>query len=311
MVDIVGVGLATFLNLQSFGTFLKRCRAVTGKCVYLVQTHYGLEPPRYVPAAAKIIGSVAEPPSQALDKLARKMPELCVWLAKPDAAPVVYVSLGTLIELFDWQVKVLWRGFKKAGVRVVWSLPPAQQAALPDREDEDLWVASWLMQAELLHHDAIKAVVTHCGWGGMLDITSAGKPALGLPFFADQLDNIDLLVKKGIGEPLGQKPPLETIPVNKYRPGMVTEESVAAAVAKVLADGSYAESARRAARAATTTGGVAEAVFHIEVAGRCGVGHQTNEILARRLTGTSPFSLIATGCLAGLAVITHAVCVWL
>ena len=46
-------------------------------------------------------------------------------------------------------------------------------------------------------------MLTHCGFGGMMDAISAGKPVLAWPAFADQPSNAELLLASGMAQRLG------------------------------------------------------------------------------------------------------------
>jgi hypothetical protein len=37
------------------------------------------------------------------------------------------------------------------------------------QDDPDFFISKWTPQAELLQDPAVKAVITHCGWGGTLE----------------------------------------------------------------------------------------------------------------------------------------------
>lgn len=54
-------------------------------------------------------------------------------------------------------------------------------------------------QTELLSHPAVKAGISHCGFGSLLDFVAAGVPLLTFPHFADQSINARLLVEAGGG----------------------------------------------------------------------------------------------------------------
>ena len=48
---------------------------------------------------------------------------------------------------------------------------------------------------ELLAHPELKAGLTHCGFGGVLEFIGAGKLIVALPHFADQPQNAVMLEK--------------------------------------------------------------------------------------------------------------------
>ena len=49
----------------------------------------------------------------------------------------------------------------------------------------------------MLAHPAVKAGLTHCGFGGTLEFIAAGVPMVALPHFADQPPNaVELVARK-------------------------------------------------------------------------------------------------------------------
>jgi len=80
---------------------------------------------------------------------------------------------------------------KKLGCRVIWSLK--KEFKLPVENDNDIWAMPWVPQVELLSHPAVKAGVSHCGWGGTMEFIAAGVPVIGWPHFFDQFKNASLI----------------------------------------------------------------------------------------------------------------------
>ena len=56
---------------------------------------------------------------------------------------------------------------------------------MPEEDNENFWVRPWIPQVEVLAHPALKAGLTHCGFGGTLEFISAGKPIVAFPHFDD------------------------------------------------------------------------------------------------------------------------------
>ena len=100
---------------------------------------------------------------------------------------VVYVSLGSVAIWQYWAIHAIYDGLKKVGCRVIWSLKDEFQ--IPQKDDPDFWVRPWIPQIEVLAHPALKAGLTHCGFGGTLEFIAAGKPVVAFPHFADQYPN--------------------------------------------------------------------------------------------------------------------------
>ena len=85
-------------------------------------------------------------------------------------------------------------------MRAIWSFR-SQTAKVPEEHVNDkkyFWVSSWLPQVEILAHRAVKAGLTHCGFGGTLEFINAALPVLTLAHFGDQPMNAELLEDSGM-----------------------------------------------------------------------------------------------------------------
>ena len=61
-------------------------------------------------------------------------------------------------------------GLKDVGCKVVWSLKDKWLPLLEETPNPDkFWVRPWIPQIEVLAHPAVKAGLSHCGWGGTLE----------------------------------------------------------------------------------------------------------------------------------------------
>ncbi|CAE7438373.1 UGT2B14 [Symbiodinium natans] len=300
-----------WMNFNQMGQWGARVRAFIAKgAVVLVQTVWGLDQPTSLPPNVVVTGPVLPPAHDLRKKLAADHPELHNFLRQSEPAGVVYVTTGSLAKLHDWQVRVIYNGLKKARCRVVWSLKGELQQFLPVADDPDFYISKWTPQAELLQDDAVKAVITHCGWGGTLECMTAGKPIVAIPFFGDQPENAHLLVKAGVGELIGKIPRGDEQKPNPYKEGWMTEETVCLAVSKLLNNPSYKKATEKLMRASRASGGAEAAVQHIEWAARFGTKHLASEYL-RHGTGSNPYNGVMVGILglvacAGLLVYSQA-----
>ena len=64
------------------------------------------------------------------------------------------------------------------------------------KKNPKFWLSGWIPQIEVIHHKAVKAGLTHCGWGGVLEFIGAGLPTVAFPHYGDQFVNTELLVSK-------------------------------------------------------------------------------------------------------------------
>merc|ERR1712226_897239 len=126
--------------------------------------------------------------------------------------------MTNMVQLSDWQVVEIYDGLSKCNCRVIWSLKENTQQCLPSsaKSNRNFWVASWLPQPAILLHTGTAAVVTHCGWGGCLEVINAGKPVLAFPFFGDQTHNAEMLIKAGMAIMSSKPTQLIFVPENLH-----------------------------------------------------------------------------------------------
>jgi glucuronosyltransferase len=96
----------------------------------------------------------------------------------------------------------MYQGLKKVGCKVIWGLKGFEN---PAKDDENFRVMEWLPQIEILAHPGLKAGLTHCGFGGVLEFISMKTPCVVWPHMVDQHGNGDLLVSAGAGVTLCNK----------------------------------------------------------------------------------------------------------
>jgi UDP:flavonoid glycosyltransferase YjiC (YdhE family) len=90
-----------------------------------------------------------------------------------------------MVDLSEEFITAVYLGLKKTGMAVLWSL---KKGNIPEF-NANMFVRPWLPQARLLSLPAVRAVITHCGWNGILDCVYAQKPMLMVPEFNDQPGN--------------------------------------------------------------------------------------------------------------------------
>ncbi|CAJ1428235.1 unnamed protein product [Effrenium voratum] len=296
--------LLRWTGIQKMSNWSARFRSsLANGALVLVQTIWGLDNTLPVYPNIVVTGPVLPPAADLREKLAAEHPELSAFLRQSQA--VVYVTTGSLAKLHDWQVKVIYEGLKKAKCRVVWSLKEDLQKFLPE-QNSDFLISKWTPQAELLQDEAVKVVITHCGWGGTLETLSAGKPIVAIPFFGDQPENAHLLKNAGVGELIGRIPKGTEGVKNPYKEGWMTADSVYQAVTKVLGSDSYRQAARKLQRASLASGGATCAAEHVEWAAWYGTEHLKPANFSHA-TGSNPYNgvMVATLALAatGLALL--------
>eukprot|EP00443_Scrippsiella_acuminata_P008812 CAMPEP_0115169124 /NCGR_PEP_ID=MMETSP0270-20121206/1108_1 /TAXON_ID=71861 /ORGANISM="Scrippsiella trochoidea, Strain CCMP3099" /LENGTH=505 /DNA_ID=CAMNT_0002581815 /DNA_START=33 /DNA_END=1549 /DNA_ORIENTATION=- len=275
-------GLLVWANKRGFRTWaLKFRHHISSGAVVLIQTIWGLDRPQPLPPNVVVTGPVLPPAGDLRQRLAADHPDLYKFLHASGLDGIVYVTTGSQAELQKWQVEEIFNGLKKAGFRVVWSLKEKQQAFLPCKDDPQFFISKWTPQAELLQDDAVKVVITHCGWGGTLETLTASKPIVTIPFFGDQPANARLLVASGVGEYIGKIPIGTESSRNPYKPGDFTAETVATAVTKIMQNPSYKKAASKLMNASRACGGADAAAQQIEWAARFGTSHLCSDDFLR------------------------------
>ena len=152
--------------------------------------------PIKLPVGSHVVGTVEKPKPRSLPT------ELGSWLDDAGKAPVVYASMGTQYDFTNSSAANLVAEFGKLtlnGFRILWSLRASQQESLKHLlpHDDRLRVEEFTPQPEVLGHPAVKAFLSHCGWGGVTDTLAAGVPVLAYPSFADQRGSAQRLVELG------------------------------------------------------------------------------------------------------------------
>mmetsp|Transcript_9104 Transcript_9104/g.26114 ORF Transcript_9104/g.26114 Transcript_9104/m.26114 type:complete len:308 (-) Transcript_9104:82-1005(-) len=256
-------------NLQEFSQGLRLAGA---NGMVLINSFRGLESPGLIPTNWTLTGPLLPPLGELQASMASNHPELSSWMdAAADAGhPLVYVSMGSLVKLIQWEVETLSVGLELAGCKVVWSLPEESQKFLPPlcNKDNGFWVSSWLPQPAILSHRATKACISHCGWGGLLENIAAGIPMLALPFAADQPVNARLLVQAGAALMLPNKAPIKPMG-HSYKKGDFTSEGVASSIRRLLTEPRFTEAVKDLRAQAIFEGGRKKAGDCIEWMGSC------------------------------------------
>ncbi|GAB1860215.1 UDP-glucuronosyltransferase 1-9-like isoform X1 [Camponotus japonicus] len=198
--------------------------------ILLINTHPAFEPAIPLPPNAIEIGGLHAQPLQATDEKAVIYPDSIHEFLDGAENGAVIISLGTNV---NWKsigvdkLKAVTQALSKLNQRVIWKLEIELSFQVPN----NIMVVKWLQQNEILNHKNVKAIWTH---GGLLSTQEAiwnGVPVIGMPFFADQKPNVELLVHKGVGVRLD----IATL----------STESVLDAFEKVLYNESYAKNMKR------------------------------------------------------------------
>lgn len=214
--------------------------------ICLFNTFFGLDAPQRLRPNHFITGSTAPRHIGKVQKTScESFNEWLQWV-RQERLQIVYVTMGSMQKLTPSQVRALYEGLASLNSAVAWSLKADQQAFLPVGDIKALpkrfLVQSWMPQAEAMQLPEVAVIITHCGFGGLNEAITAGKPLIATPFRADQPMNAKLAQQQGMCEILDTS--------------CLEASSVATTVTKVLKDSSYAMCAQRMQKQLLETGGV-------------------------------------------------------
>ena len=145
-----------------------------------------------------------------------------------ESAPLVYVTFGTVFSNVDAVSKIV-EGVRALPVRVIVTVGPHGDPARLGPQPENVHVARYIPQTELLGHCAV--VVSHGGSGTFLASLAARVPQMCVPQAADQFLNAAACERAGVGLAL--------------QPGAVSVASVREGVERLLSDDSFRAAAAR------------------------------------------------------------------
>eukprot|EP00026_Physarum_polycephalum_P006159 Phypoly_transcript_06200.p1 GENE.Phypoly_transcript_06200~~Phypoly_transcript_06200.p1 ORF type:complete len:337 (-),score=62.76 Phypoly_transcript_06200:48-1058(-) len=168
---------------------------------FIVLSVWGLETPRPLPPNMQLVGNM-----WPVEHLGKWESNTGRWLDSSDK-PVLYVSLGSVVQVSDTQLAQLSEGLNLAiqqfGIRVLWILRANQngQEQLVERfkTHEDFRIEAWGEQRKILVHPKVFCFFSHGGQNSVSESLARGKPLIVMPFYADQFFNAALVARSGSG----------------------------------------------------------------------------------------------------------------
>jgi UDP:flavonoid glycosyltransferase YjiC (YdhE family) len=170
-----------------------------------VRRRYGLSPEHpyamlypslhitFAPPAFQRLGAFVPRTTRALkiEESRQWQAPLPAWVASLPERPTVYASLGTVSASFDPRTarlhEVILAGLRDLPINLILTVGHDFDPATLGPQPENVHIARYLPQVPLLRR--CDAVVTHGGYGTVLDAFRAGLPMVILPLFADQPEN--------------------------------------------------------------------------------------------------------------------------
>ncbi|PNJ12629.1 UGT2B4 isoform 2 [Pongo abelii] len=107
---------------------------------------------------------------------------------------VVVFSLGSMVSnTSEERANVIATALAKIPQKVLWRFDGNK----PDTLGLNTQLYKWIPQNDLLGHPKTRAFITHGGANGIYEAIYHGIPMVGVPLFADQLDNVAHMKAKG------------------------------------------------------------------------------------------------------------------
>lgn len=116
------------------------------------------------------------------------------WLDRQPRSSVLYVSLGSFLEVSGAQMDEIAAGLKKSGVRFLW-VARGETQRLKEECGENGLMVPWCDQLRVLCHPCVGGFWSHCGWNSIREGIYAGVPFLCFPIAMDQNHNAKLVVE--------------------------------------------------------------------------------------------------------------------
>lgn len=158
----------------------------------LLNTHFSSTRPRaYLPNVIEVGGLQVKPTPSPLPGDLKK------FLDEAENGAILF-SLGSNVKsnfLPKETLSTILKVFSKIKQRIVmkWELDELEG------KPENVFISKWLPQDDVLAHKNLKAFISHCGYGGLIEAKYHGVPIIGVPIFGDQPTNADVIVKEGWG----------------------------------------------------------------------------------------------------------------
>lgn len=121
-----------------------------------------------------------------------KAAEHCMeWLDQQEPNSVVYVSLGSIASITEYEMAEMANGLLNCGRPFLWALRDNCRDLLPwgfsEKAKGKGMVISWSPQERVLSHGSVACFVTHCGWNSTLEAMTGGVPVVAYPQWGDQV----------------------------------------------------------------------------------------------------------------------------
>ncbi|XP_049862078.1 UDP-glucosyltransferase 2-like isoform X2 [Schistocerca gregaria] len=186
----------------------------------IVNNHFSVNYPR------PLLPNVIEVTGLHLEKQRKPLPRDIQDFLDGAKNGVIYFSLGTNVKgstMPEHKRIAFLEAFVQLPQRVLWKW---EGDSLPG-QPENVMIAKWLPQQDVLAHPNIHLFITQGGLQSMNEASYFAVPLIGIPFIGDQYHNVAKMVQAGIGYQLLF--------------GDVTTDTILKAIHTVLGNDSYSE----------------------------------------------------------------------
>lgn len=213
---------------QSSLTFAEAKRKVP---LVLVAQHFSEQyPTASFPGMVDIAGiHIKKHPDPLPDAIER-------FMDSADRHGVIYFSLGSNVNsatLPAEKLAAILSVFRQIPQKIIWKW---ERDALPDghEQPDNLMIAKWLPQDDILAHRNVRVFISHCGKGSVAEAKYHGVPVLGMAIYGDQVVNLKSIVSEGWAVSLDY--------------ASLTAQSFADGLKEILGNSTYGRVARRSSK---------------------------------------------------------------
>ena len=243
--------------IQDYCPSVTLTQASTAPGVYIphiVPSVIGFEYPRTISPLTTYVGPILTKSPDPIPK------ELQEWLDSKEDQSVVYVSMGSLMNLNKEKGYALLNGVLSTNYSLMWALKTSNQDILNGVEinDEQTYISSWAPQLAVLGHRAVRIAIVHGGMNGIHEALYNEIPLIVMPFSGDQMSNAGRVHHHSLGIHLQESD--------------ITVSGIADAIKRVD-EGNYRENVKHLKKSFVDAGGVERAADLIELYDDIGYSH--------------------------------------
>ncbi|XP_059192349.1 UDP glucuronosyltransferase 2 family, polypeptide B3 isoform X2 [Centropristis striata] len=170
------------------GTPTSACETMGKADIWLIRTYWDFDFPRPFLPNFKFVGGIHCRPAEPLPE------DMEEFVQSSGDAGIVVFTLGSFIKnITSERANMIASALAQIPQKVLWRYSGEKPKTL----GANTRTYDWIPQNDLLGHNKTRAFVTHGGTNGIYEAIYHGVPMVGIPFFADQPDNMVHMKTKG------------------------------------------------------------------------------------------------------------------